>query len=318
MVAQLMTSATAITRTGHKQIDTDTQARTVFDRMAVDFAQLLKRTDVNYYVKQRGNYSGHGNGHGWGRQRTTDLGSDQIAFFAQVAGYYPQGAQSPVSLVAYRVNEDTSADNRDYLKLQRMGKGLLWNGASNSNIPMVFLPLTIDATWPTATHNFEGGNPNLSRDDDYETIGPGVFRFEYYYVLKDGWVTDWPWDRRDPQFEDQQSIADPINIGLTQVEAIAVTIAVIDPAGRALIDAVSGNTPSTNSLLDLAADMADFKSAHGRGNPAHKIGEMEAQWKSVIESVISTGLTNSSGLPVPPEAAKAIRVYNRTFDLKTL
>src|SRR6266542_5522629 len=51
MVAQLMTSATAITRTGHKRVSTDTQARTVFDRMAVDFAQMLKRTDVDYYFK---------------------------------------------------------------------------------------------------------------------------------------------------------------------------------------------------------------------------------------------------------------------------
>jgi hypothetical protein len=310
MVVQLMNNASAITRTGNKHISTDTEARTVLDRVAMDFAQMLKRTDVDYYLKQRANYFGHGNGHGWGRQRTTDLGSDQIAFFTQVPGYYPQGAQSPVSLVAYRVNQDTSAGNPAYLKLERMGKGLLWNGVSNSNIPIVFLPLTIDATWPPAVNNFGSGNPNLSRDGDYETIAPGVFRFEYYYVLKDGWVTDWPWDRRDPQFENQQTITDPINIGLAQVEAIAVTIAVIDPAGRALI--------APNSLLDLAADMADFKSTHGRGNPAHKIGEMEAQWKGAIESVISTGLTNTSGLPVPPEAAKAIRVYNRTFDLKTL
>ena len=64
MVTQLMTSATAITRTGTKHVDTDTQARVVFDRMALDFAQMLKRTDVDYYVKQRTGYNGHGNGHG--------------------------------------------------------------------------------------------------------------------------------------------------------------------------------------------------------------------------------------------------------------
>ena len=53
MFAQLMTSATAVTRTAHKHIDTDTQARVVFDRMALDFAQMLKRTDIDYYVKPR-------------------------------------------------------------------------------------------------------------------------------------------------------------------------------------------------------------------------------------------------------------------------
>ena len=32
---------------------------------------------------------------------------------------------------------------------------------------------------------------------DYEVIGPGVFRFEYFYLFKNGRVTDWPWDRFD-------------------------------------------------------------------------------------------------------------------------
>ena len=91
MGTQLMTSTTAITRTAHKHIDTDTQARVVFDRMALDFAQMLKRTDIDYYVKQRSGYNGHGNGHGWGQGKNGDKGSDQIAFFSAVPGYYPSG-----------------------------------------------------------------------------------------------------------------------------------------------------------------------------------------------------------------------------------
>jgi prepilin-type N-terminal cleavage/methylation domain-containing protein len=309
IVSQLMTSATTITRTGHKQIDTDTQARAVFDRMALDLAQMVKRTDVDYYVKQRTGYSGHGNGHGWGRGHNGDLGSDQIAFFTRVPGYYPSSWGSTISLVAYRVNEDTS-NNRTYSRLERMAKGLVWNGVSSSDIPLVFFPLTIDATWPPATHNFASGNPNLSRDNDYETIGPGVFRFEYYYLLKNGRVTDWPWDRWD--FPNQLSINTPQKIGLTQVESIAVSIAVVDPAARALINALS-----PDRLLDIAADMADFKSARGRGVGAQKIGDLEAQWQDVVESIAQTGHT-PSGQTVPREAAKMIRVYNRYFDLKTL
>src|SRR6266404_37245 len=69
VVGQLVTSATAVARNGHTHISTDTQARTVFDRMALDFAQMLKRTDIDYYLKQRSGYNGHGNGHGWGRGR---------------------------------------------------------------------------------------------------------------------------------------------------------------------------------------------------------------------------------------------------------
>src|SRR6266545_7773984 len=99
MLTQLMTNATAITRTAHKHIDTDTQARGVFDRMALDFAQMIKRTDVDYYVKQRSGYNGHGNGHGWGRGKNGDQGSDQIAFYSHVPGYYPSSVsaeQSPI------------------------------------------------------------------------------------------------------------------------------------------------------------------------------------------------------------------------------
>ena len=320
MVTQLMTSATAITRTGNKHVDTDTQARVVFDRMALDFAQMLKRTDVDYYVKQRTGYNGHGNGHGWGRGHNGDLGSDQMAFFTQVPGYYPDGyvsgQQSPISLVAYRVNESSSS-NPAYVKLERMAKGLVWNAVdTNTNqntakYPIVFLPQTmalIGRPWAPAINN--DNNANNSIDADYEIIGPGVFRFEYYYLLKNGRVTDWPWDRSD--FPDQLTINSPQNLGLSQVEAIAVSIAVIDPAARALVNAVS-----PDRLLDIAADMADFKNANGRGNGAQKIGDLEYQWKTVVESIASTGQT-PSGLPVPQEAAKSIRIYNRYFDLKTL
>jgi hypothetical protein len=326
-----MTSATAITRTGHTHISTDTQARAVFDRMAVDFAQMLKRTDIDYYVKGPTNYTGHGNGHGWGNRRGSgQQGSDQMAFFSQVPGYYPSsGAQSPASLVAYRVNQSTNAGNPAYLKLQRMGKGLLWNGVSNltnlnntnTTYPIVFLPQTISGIanagkmWYAAVNN---DNNNNSNDPDYETIGPGVFRFEYYYLIKNGRLDDVPWDKFARP--NQTSLTSPQSIGLTDVEAIVVAIAVIDSAGRALID--------PNSLDDLASDMADFKSAHGRGNGGTRnIGDLEYSWTAVLvgdpsqvppmPGVINTGLT-SNGTPVPPEAAKAIRIYSKTFDLRTL
>jgi hypothetical protein len=195
-----------------------------------------------------------------------------------------------------------------------MGKGLLWNGVSNSNIPLVFLPVTIGSLWPAAINNTNncGGSTNNSCDPDYETIGPGVFRFEYYYLLKNGRATDVPWNTD----AGHTSMA---GIGLGDVEAIGVVIAVIDPAGRALIDAVSANNLTINPLLDLASDMPDFASARGRGvgNQTRYVGALEADWEATVETVASTGQT-SSGSPIPPEAAKSIRIYGHTFDLKTL
>jgi hypothetical protein len=249
-----------------------------------------------------------------------------MAFFSQVPGYYPNnntGQQSSISLVAYRVNESSST-NPAYGRLERMAKGLGWNALdnnpnSNSPYPIVFLPQTIAGVgkpWAPAINNNSscGGGTNNSCDPDYEVIGSGVFRLEYYYLLKNGRVTDWPWDRWD--LPGQLSISTPQQIGLSQVESIAVSIAVIDPAGRALIQAASSNS-GYGEILDVAADMADFKNSNGRGNSGKKIGDLEYQWKGVVESVASSGQT-PSGLLVPPEAAKSIRIYNRYFDLKTL
>ncbi len=304
IVSQLVNHATTITRTGNKHINTDTQARLVLDRMGLDLGRMLKRTDVDYYLKQPNGYKGHGNGHGYGLQKQAgQQGSDQIAFYSAVPGYYPSSSwNSPISLVAYRVNENSNSAS--YLKLERMGKGLLWNGVSNVNIPAVFLPLTIDATWPAATNN---DNSNNSKDSDYETVGPQVFRLEYYYLLKNGDVTDTPWDTTARPT--QTSITSPQSIGLTDIEAIAVAIAVIDPASRSLV--------SDSSLSDLASDMADFKDAKGNGNPAKKIGDLEDQWKTAVLSAVSTGKTSTNS-SVPPAAASAVRIYNRYFDLKTL
>src|SRR6266545_3344280 len=293
MLTQLMTSATAITRTAHKHIDTDTQARVVFDRMALDFAQMLKRTDIDYYVKQRSGYKGHGNGHGWGQGKNGDKGSDQIAFFSAVPGYYPSapsGEHSPISLVAYRVNESTQSwAAGSYGRLERMAKGLHWAGVDDSNTnnpyPIIFSPgqVVIDAgpwgnQWQAAINN--DNTQSTSRDPDYEVIGPGVFRFEYFYLLKDGFLSTWPWDwRYDPI--NRQKISDPPSIGLSQVEAIGVAIAVINPEARALIQAAASN-PGYGDITDLAAAMADFKNANGLGNAGKKIGDLEDKWKTTV------------------------------------
>src|SRR6266436_999569 len=271
VVGQLVTSATAVAHNGHKHISTDTQARTVFDRMALDFAQMVKRTDVDYYVKGITLYQ-HGNGHGYGRHGTTSQPvNDQLAFFTQVLGYYASTSQSPISVVAYRVNQNTTAGYPAYLKLERLGRGLPWNGGgSNTNPPLVFLPVTIGSLWPWAINNNStcggnGGNNSCDPNGYYETIGPGVFRMEYYYVLKNGRATDYPWNTD----AGHSSIA---GIGLGDVEGIGVVIAVIDTAGRALI-----NAANSSSLFDLASDLADFADSHGRGvgQSNQYIGQLE-------------------------------------------
>ena len=298
LVSQVFNTAATVTRPANKHIDTDTEARVVFDRMAVDFGHMLKRSDIDYWLKQTGPryYPGHSYGHSNGqghRPGSGQQGSDQIAFFSQVPGYYPStGSQSPLSLVAYRVNTSTN-------QLERMAKGLLWNAVPYSGAggptnvrypkPIVFLPLTISTMWPYATDNTSDTN---TTPPAYETIGPNVFRFEYYYLMKDGSITDNPW-------KTGLTPAHTLANFPTDVEAIAVTIAVIDPASRSLL--------SNQNIIDLVANMNDFRTQNGNG-PV-RTGVIEAQWNSVVT-------TNAA--VVPQAANQAIRIYSRYFDLKTL
>jgi prepilin-type N-terminal cleavage/methylation domain-containing protein len=304
MITQMVKSGSSTATTGNKHVDTDTQARTVFDRMALDFGQMLKRTDVDYYfkaneIKYPGHSKGHKKGGGGPGGGNTNL-NDYIAFYSQVPGYDPSsGSPSPISLVAYRLNGLVA--DPSYNKLERLGKGLLWNGVfppgsqNNPNYlkPVVFLPLLIKDTWPAAIDN------NSDPDGNYETIGPQVFRFEYYYLLKSGKLNDSPFDNIDAG-HDSQWFTDN---GLKDVEAIAVTIAVIDPASRSLL--------TDADLLNLQLAMEDFQTQKGQG-PV-KYGQVEAQWNQVITDPITYPF---NGVPRP--ALSAIRIYNRYFELKLL
>src|SRR5437764_14781154 len=120
-VSRLVNSAATITTLGNKRMDSDSQARQVLDRMAVDFDQMLKRSDVSYWVKAGNN---------------TEPGNDQIAFFSAVPGNLASTQsswQSNIALVAYRVNA-VDPTSSSYSRMERMGKGLNLNGAYSGAI----------------------------------------------------------------------------------------------------------------------------------------------------------------------------------------
>jgi len=283
LIAQLFSSAQAVTGMGNMHMDADAQARALFDRMAIDFAQMVKRADVDYFFKDSTN---------------PQPGNDQLAFFSQVLGYYPDtGAQSPISLVAYRVNTESTSSY--FNKLQRLGYGLLWSGVaaddSNTpgNTPVVFLPLKIAAKWKRAT--------DMEADDNYELAGPQVFRMEYYYILKGQTLSNGttfasqlsgtPWDKRIqgiPGIPDHTSAN-----GLQDVAAIGVVIAVTDAKSRLLI--------SDSQLTALRDAMNDFSETATKAP-----GDLETQWQRAIDD---------SGLP--RIAASGIRIYRRWFYLSS-
>jgi hypothetical protein len=213
-------------------------------------------------------------------------GNDRIAFYSGVPGYYPPtGSQSPVSLVAYRVNSASTSSL--YNKMERMGKGLVWNGVSTTDKPVVFMPLTIGpsaavplGTWPAATSS-------STVDPDYEVIGPQVFRFEYRYLRTDGTRTITP-----PL--DGNGRAD-----LSQIAAIIAGIAVIDSKSKVLADNSATVPPPNDNITRLAGQLVDYTSTMVPG-------QLLTNWRAAIDA-------NSIGLPRP--AISGVRLYERFFYL---
>ena len=263
LFTHLLNSAATITTLGHKQMDADSQARQLLDRMAIDFAQMVKRNDVDYFAK--GTIAPNSVG-------GTMPGNDQIAFYSTVPGYYPStGAQSPVSLVAYRINSLSGATA--FNKMERLGKGLTWNGALTTSTPVVFWT-TITSSWPAAT-----SSSLADPDENYEIIGPQVFRFEYCYLRTNGSFVIVP-----PL--DNNGRAD-----LSQISAIVADIAVIDSKSKVLLTNAQITTPLASSLTDYAAGMVP--------------GQLRANWQTALD-------TNTS---LPRSAISGIRLYERYFYL---
>lgn len=257
LVSRLFSSAASVTTLGNKRMDMDAQLRPLFDRMAVDFAAIVKRPDVDYFLKSSAN---------------GQSGNDQMAFYCSVPGYYPSsGSPSPISVVAYRISSTTGSST--FNKLERMAKGLTWTGVSATDTPVVFLPLTINSAWPAATDS--------TTDADYELIAPYVFRFEYYYLLKNGNLSTDPWDT----LAGHTSVA-----GMQDVAAISVAVAAIDSKSRVLI--------SDAQLTNLSGQLTDFVASM-------KPGELRSDWQQKLDAV-----TN-----MPRPAVSAIRIYNRYFYL---
>jgi prepilin-type N-terminal cleavage/methylation domain-containing protein len=257
LIDRLFSSASALTASANKRMDADAQLRPLFDRMAVDFSQMLKRSDVDYYLKS---------------PTVAQRGNDQLAFYSTVSGYYPStGSQSSISVVSYRIN--STLGSHTFNKFERMAKGLVWNGVSSSDTPVVFLPLTISATWPEATNE----NP----DPDYELIAPYVFRFEYYYLLKSGRLSDRPWDT---------SAGHTKVSGMQDVAAISICLATIDPKSRVLI--------SDSQLTTLISRLSDFSTSMAPG-------DLLSQWQTALE-----------GTPdMPRPTVSSVRLYERYFYL---
>src|SRR5213592_1297806 len=110
LFTQFLNSAATVTTLGHKQMDADSQARELLDRMALDVMQMVKRSDVYYHLKASTSATDcpatepDGSPGCW-----TQTGNDEIAFYSNVPGYFPStvpnsNQRSSVSIVGYRMH----------------------------------------------------------------------------------------------------------------------------------------------------------------------------------------------------------------------
>jgi len=199
--------------------------------------------------------------------------------------------------------------------MERMGKGLLWNGApvavpsatptptaTPTPAPVVFIPVPLalplpigDLPSPTPDPLPTPAWPQVSSPTtgwaDSEVIGPQVFRFEYYYLLTDGSFSDVPWLSPDTSVR-----------GMQGVSAIIVDIAVIDPKSKVLL--------SNSQISQVSSQLIDWGNTTCVGCPTQSQwqgtpGLLLGQWQSSLN-----GITN-----LPSSAISGIRVYERFFYL---
>lgn len=263
LVAQIVGHTSNITASGVQRIDANSQARQVFGRLAIDFAQAVVRTDVSFFAKNASL-----------PMESTGERNDLIAFFASLRGYYPT-TPSSVSVVGYRINGDPE-NIRVHNRLERMCKGLPWNGASAA--AMVFLPHTIHARWPEVSSVTAYDNPST-----YELLASGVIRFEYAFVEKEsGSLVPYP-----------SSWANTAAVSFAEVSGIVCTIAVIEPRSRALI--------SASQVSQIVDELEDFSPGMG---PTGLIGE----WRNSAQSATMQAIA-------PQRALSGLRFYQRHFPL---
>ncbi|HEX4083851.1 MAG TPA: hypothetical protein VHY22_02985 [Chthoniobacteraceae bacterium] len=206
MVGQLMNGAAVGTTLSGKHVDADSQARMVFDRMAVDFSHMPQQKDVDFIFSKQPDPSAI----------TTSGSSDKMFFYSEAPAYfdtsaagglYPASTQpdpkSSVSLIGYAINSgvnNSGGITPPAYCLQRLSRGLVWDtqnpavtsppGAinfltfpnSNSTTP---LPVSTLAGNPF-TSGVVGSPPSYDGTDaSYDVIGDQVFRMEFCFQVKD-------------------------------------------------------------------------------------------------------------------------------------
>jgi hypothetical protein len=272
VVTQLINSTSATTVNGSKHMDADSHARMIFDRMAIDFDKMVKRNDVDYAFLKR-------------------TGNDAMWFYSEAPAYFTGSpsvsARSTVSLVGYRINSS--------YQLERLGKGLEWDGIPTSTLggSVVFLTYPLGSTIPLAASTLVGNWPTTvtttSTDPDYNVLSDQAYRLEFCFQLRDGTLSTNPYIPP----------ATTIN-GFKDVSAIVVAIAILDNSSRKIVkkDLTNSNLLDSTVADQMISALPDAMSG-----------------TSVAQTWNNGNYLTQSGLPAG--AAAQIRIYQRAVYLNS-
>ncbi len=232
LVAFLMSGATLATNQSGKRMDSDSQVRMVFDRMAADFAAIMRRNDANYIFAKR-------------------TGNDTMYFYSEAPTYFDSSlsdsAKNLVALVGYRINSN--------YQLERLSQGLRWDGTfSSSTSPgsIIFLTYpagtsvpdpasTIAGNWASVVGTAGSGYSD-GTSSNYHVLGDQVYRLEVSFLQTNGTLS---------------SSVTSYN-GLQNVSAIVVALGMLDTTSRVLVQQ-NGQIPATtgNQMIGALPDSVD-------------------------------------------------------------
>ena len=295
VVMAMVSGVDSTTTASRRHLEADNEARRVFDRMAIDFGRMFKRPDADSIFDSIPGTS------------STSGANDKMFFYSEAPTYFdtstvssPAPIQGNPGLIGYRVNATS-------WQLERLGKGLTWDGGAASPSPspgsVVFLTFPAASASPTPTPlpgstlagnwaaaiGTSGNNYDDGVDADYHVLSSYVFRLEYCFALKNA-----------PSAA-QFSTTHTQSLGFNDIAAVVVAIAILDPQGRAL---VPGIAPGNMSALAAALPDPNFTTS-----PYTLMAQL---WDNKIKSS-----TFASSLGIPKNVASQIRVYQRFFYLNT-
>ena len=324
LVGQLVSSLTLTTSNASKLSDADNQARLIFAKMSGDFAAMYNRADVNYhFLSQNGNDAFYFYSEATGHIASQDPAgtSDASQCGASLVGYRVSDAVSGGS----RVELERLGVGLHWVDVAGQ------TGADGHATSMLFLPTLIKDAFSRAIANpyNNSSNPNTSNPSQWDVIGDQVFRMEFCFLLKDGTFATTPvirssgvksnfsagaaptvsddsiagyvpgsrWYDASAQVAYRCLEASPggavwISLGLQDVKAVVVSLALIYPKGR--------TSTSMGSLIRAVSVLPDFVNSK----------PVSATWSALAAEAASF---KAAGLS--PLAASSVRVYERFFYL---